>query len=582
MLFAKYFSKALDDIGSLYFTREVFDNSYPGYGSTYPDIHGGLGLVFEQAGSRGHVQRSTTKNVTFAFTIRNHVRTSLATIKAAVENRERMLKHQQDFFRSALEEGRKSPIKAFVFGDSKDAGRTRAFADLLLQHRIETYSLGADLMVGNKKYEMGKAFVVPTDQIQYRMVRSVFEKVTQFYDSVFYDASTWTMALAYGLPHDALGAILKFSKGEKATRESLKPTPELPAKSNYAYLIEWNDYYSPKALYHLISRGVFVKSAFKTFAAQLNGAKQNFGYGTLIIPVADQNLTGDQLFELVKEASQQAGVAVYTVSTGLNLEGIDLGSNNVRTIPPPKVVMLVGEGVAPTDAGALWYLLDSRVGMPITKVNTSQLGQLKIADYNTLIITSGNYGILGESGVTKIKTWLQQGGTLLLFKGAITWAINNKLIEEQLKKEEEKGKEAKRMDFGTAADYQGSRAIGGAIYSANLDITHPLGFGYSSRELPVYRNHAVFLEPGKNPFNTVIKYTPNPLLSGYIHKTNLERIKNGVSLMVSAAGQGRVILFVDDPAFRGYWYGTNKLFFNALFLGPLISTPNIEGEEEQH
>jgi hypothetical protein len=104
-LFAKYFSKALDDIGSLYFSKENFDNSYPGYGSTYPDIHGGLGLVFEQASSRGHVQQSSTKVVTFAFTIRNHVRTSLATVRAGVDNRELLLKHQQEYFKSALDDG---------------------------------------------------------------------------------------------------------------------------------------------------------------------------------------------------------------------------------------------------------------------------------------------------------------------------------------------------------------------------------------------------------------------------------------------------------------------------------------------
>ncbi len=201
-IFAKYFSKALDDIGSLYFTKEEFDNSYPGYGSTYPDIHGGLGLVFEQASSRGHVQQSQTKVVTFAFTIRNHVRTSLATIKASVDNRELLLKHQQDFFKTALDEAKKSSIKGYIYGDPKDKGRTTAFTELLLQHQIDVY-------------KFNDRFVVPTDQIQYRMVRSFFEKVTQYNDSVFYDASTWTMALAYNMPYEALSS--SPSKKDKVT-----------------------------------------------------------------------------------------------------------------------------------------------------------------------------------------------------------------------------------------------------------------------------------------------------------------------------------------------------------------------------
>ncbi len=582
-LFAKYFSKALDDIGSLYFTKEVFDNSYPGYGSTYPDIHGGLGLVFEQASSRGHVGRTTTKDMPFAFTIRNHVRTSLATVKAAVDNRELMLKHQQEFFKSALDEGKKSAVKGYVFGDAKDMGRTRAFAELLLRHRIETYPLIADLSLGNNKYEKGKAFVVPTDQTQYRMVRSVFEKVTQFSDSVFYDASAWTMTLAYNMPNDALNAVVKVSKGDKLKLSDLKPSPAAFAKSDYAYVIEWSEYYAPRLLYQLQSANIFVKSCFKPFTATINGGKRNFGYGTLMISVADQNMSTDELYEKIKTSSLSTGIDVYPVNTGLSLEGIDLGSNSVETVATPKVVMLVGDGVTPMEAGATWYLLDSKLQLPVTKVNTNQFGQLKINDYTTLILVSGNYTMLGETGIAKIKTWVQQGGTLILYRTAVSWAIQNKLVDEQLKKEEENDKlkkETKRLDYVTAGDYAGARSIGGSMYMTNLDITHPLGFGFTRRDLPVYRNHTVFIEAGKDQFNTVAKYTANPLLSGYSHKTNIEKIKNSVSLSVSVMGKGRAILFVDDPTFRGFWYGTNRLLFNAIFLGPLISNSNFDQESE--
>ncbi len=579
-LFEKYFVKALDEIGSLYWSKEVFDNSYPGYGSTYPDIHGGLGLVFEQASSRGHVQQSSTKVVTFPFTIRNHVRTSLATVKASIENRELLLKHQQDYFRSALDEGKKSAVKAYVFGDNHDRGRTNAFVDLLLKHRIETYSLTSDLTVGGNKYEKGKAFVVPTDQRQYRMVRSMFEKVTKFYDSVFYDASAWTMSLGYGLPHDALNASVKYSRGERVTFEDIAPKPSPIAKSNYAYLMEWNEYYAPKALYYLQQNKVFAKTAFKPFAAIVSGAKKNFGYGTIVISVADQHISSDEVYARVTEASRLSGLDFYSVDTGMNPEGIYLGSGNIRTVQMPKAIMLIGNGASPTEAGAIWHMLDTKVGMPITKVDTDQFNRVNLFDYNTLIIVSGNYSMLGEKGVEKIKSWVQEGGTLILQRYAVNWAIKSKLIDEQLTKEKEGEKPEKRMDYVTAQDYLGAKEIGGSIYMTDLDITHPLGFGYASRSLPVYRNHTVFVEPSKNQFNTVAKYTSNPHLSGYIQSANLDKIKNSVSVEVSNVGRGRAILFVDDPTFRGYWYGTNKLFFNALFFGSLITSPR--GDSEEH
>jgi hypothetical protein len=562
-IFARYFSKALDDIGSLYFTKEEFDNSYPGYGSTYPDIHGGLGLVFEQASSRGHAQQSSTKVVTFAFTIRNHLRTSLATIKAAVENRELLLKHQQDFFKTALDEAKKAAVKGYVYGDVKDPGRTRAFTDLLLKHQLEVY------------HSANGRYVVPTEQPQYRMVRSVFEKVTQFHDSVFYDASTWTMALAYNMPYEEIRS--SPAKGARVTAAELNVKAAPVAKANYAYIIEWTDYYAPKALWYLLSHNVFVKTAFKPFATTIGNAKRNFGYGTLVVPVADQSIAADDLNKLVNEASQLSGVDAYPVSTGFSLEGVDLGSNNIRTVAPPKVAMLVGDGVAPNEAGFVWHLTDSKIGMPITKVSTNQFNQLRLQDYTTLILVSGNYTPLGDAGIAKIKAWAQQGGSLILVRNAVSWAIQAKLIDEQLRKDDDKDKkENQRADFVTARDYQGSRAIGGSIYMTDLDITHPLGFGYTSRNLPVWRNHSNFLEVSKNPFSTVARCTSNPRLSGYIHPSNLEKIRNSPSLMVSSLGQGRAILFIDDPNFRGYWYGTNKLFINALFFGAQIGSPAFD------
>lgn len=577
-LFEKYFVEALDEIGSLYWAKEVFDNSYPGYGSTYPDIHGGLGLVFEQASSRGHVQQSSTRVVTFPFTIRNHVRTSMATVKASVENREVLLKHQQDYFKSAIDEGRKSPIKAYVFGDNNDKGRTQAFVDLLLKHRIETYPLTNDLTVGGNKYEKGKAFVVTTDQRQYRMVRTMFEKVTRFYDSVFYDASAWTMVLGYGLPHDALSASVKYTKGERIKTSDIAPNPAPVPKSDYAYLLEWSEYYAPKALYHLLKNKVYAKAAFKPFTAVVNGVNKNFGYGTIVIAVADQDLLADEVFKYVKEASKISGVDIHTVDTGMNPQGVYLGSGNIRTVELPKVMMLIGNGASSYEAGAVWHLLDSKIGMPISKVDTDQFSQVNLYDFNTLVLVSGNYNSLGEKGIEKIKTWVKDGGTLILQRYAISWAINNKLIDEQLVKGED-NKSMPRLNYTDAQDHIGALEIGGSIYMTDLDISHPLGFGYTNRSLPVYRNHDVFVQRSKSPFSTVAAYTANPLLSGYIHSSNLNKIKNSVSLQVSGMGKGRSVLFVDDPNFRGYWYGTNKLFFNALFFGSHIADPNFSPAE---
>lgn len=96
-------------------------------------------------------------------------------------------------------------------------------------------------------------------------------------------------------------------------------------------------------------------------------------------------------------------------SMQLLLEGIDLGSNLVGAVTQPKVIMVVGDGVSSYEAGEIWYLLDSQVGMPITKINSDDMGRVNLFDYTTLILPSGNYDSFSESTQTHLKDWISRG-----------------------------------------------------------------------------------------------------------------------------------------------------------------------------
>ncbi len=570
-LFAGYFHEALDEIGSLYFTKEQYDNSYPGYGSTYPDIHGALGLVFEQASSRGHIQDSRMGKVAFAFTIKNHLTSGMATVRGAVGEKATLLRHMKDYFSGAKEEGKKAEVRGWVFGDQADDSRNQAFVDLLLRHRIKTYALDDDISLGGKTYKAGNAFYVPNEQVQYRMVRTMFEKVTTFYDSIFYDASSWTTALSYNMPHSEWKGRLDLA-GKELSRGDLGSNFETVPPSDYAYLIEWDEYYAPKALNYLLEKGMYVNTAFKTFSIETNEGIKAYGYGTLMIPVARQEVGAKLVHAYVEEATELAGIRAQSVTSGYSTSGIDLGSGNFRTIRKPRTLMLIGGSSSSYEAGEVWHLLDSKVGMPITKVHTNNIGRVSWDNYNTLVLVSGNYSGLGERTIDRIKQWVREGGTVITLRSATSWAIRSKFVNEKFA-DRPKRDTPDRMDYVTAREFRGSNAIGGSMYMADVDITHPLAFGYTSRELPVYRNHSNFIAPSSNPFSTVVKYTENPLLGGYVNKTNLSGLGGTASLLVSGIGRGNVIMFVDNPNFRGMWYGTNKLFLNALFLGNLVGRP---------
>jgi len=555
-LFAPYFSSALDKIGSFYYTKESFDGTYPGYGSSYPDLQGGLALLFEQASSRGHVQDTDYGKMTFAFTIRNQYTSGIATIKAAVENKSYLRKYQQNFFKSALKNKAKSGFAGYEFGDTYDMNRNKAFVTQLLTHKI-------------KVYKKGSKFVVPLKQAQHRMVQTMFETYRKYSDSVYYDASAWSVANFYNMKYKGVKSV-KLGTEITSVKDLVNNTKI--EKANYAYIIDWDDYNAPAALYYMQSKGLKVASAFKPFSIQTSIGNKSFNYGSLLIPISKQKKTKSEVYQIVSDAQAKYNVPVFGTNSGYSIKGIDLGSNNFRALSTPKVAMLVGEGVSSLEAGEVWHLLDTRVDMPITKIRMASFRRANFDKYNTLVLVSGSYSQLDSLQRQKLKNWVSKGNTIVTIARASKWMVDKKMVKESLtKKPKPKSKEkksTKRLPYVDAGEHRGRDRIGGIILEVDLDITHPLGFGYRSAKVPVYKNNMVFLAPSKNAYATVAKYSKNPHIDGFITQKNLDVfIKPSASLLVSKIGSGRAVLFADNPNFRGAWYGTNRLFLNALFLG---------------
>ncbi|TVZ60340.1 zinc carboxypeptidase [Flavobacteriaceae bacterium MAR_2010_105] len=568
-MFAPYFSSALDSIGSFYYTKESFDGTYPGYGSSYPDLQGALALLFEQASSRGHLQDTDYGKMSFAFTIRNQFTSGFATIKASVENKAYLRKYQQTFFKTALTEKAPTGFEAYEFGDAYDNNRNKAFVDYLLKHKI-------------KVYKNGSKFTVPLKQPQRRMVQTMFETYSKYRDSVFYDASAWSVANFYNLKYRGLKSA---NLGEEITStEGMYKVTPVP-KSDYAYILDWDDYYAPSALYYMQSKGIIAASAFKSFSSKTNVGNKDFGYGSIMIPVSKQEkLSSEKVYEIVSEAQKKFNVPIYASHTGFSSKGIDLGSNNFRALKNPKVAMLIGDGVSSYEAGEVWHLLDTRTRMPIVKIQTNRFKNTSLDKYNTLVLVSGSYSPLDSIQLQKLKEWTANGNTLITIGTASKWAIDKKLVKEKLTekpKPKDKDKDKKdetekveRLPYVEASEHLGREELGGAIFEVDLDITHPIGFGYRNKLMPVYKNNNVFLAPSKNEYATVAKYTANPHIDGYISEDNLNiYLKPSASIIVSQLGKGRVVMFADNPNFRGAWYGTNRLFLNALFLGHHIAVP---------
>ncbi|TVZ60102.1 zinc carboxypeptidase [Flavobacteriaceae bacterium MAR_2010_105] len=547
-----FHAKALDQIGSLYYTEEDYDDFYYGKGSTFPDINGSIGILFEQASSRGHIQESANGILTFPFTIRNQLTTALSTLEAALNMREDLLQYQHDFYKNARNEGSKEQGKAIVFGDEKDATKTYHLAEILNRHKITFHELKNDVTLNGKSFKKGYSYVVPKNQKNTRLINAMFEKRTTFEDSLFYDISAWTFPLAFNL--DYAEGVSTSTAGEQV-KELKQKTGAVSSKSNYAYLMEWHEYYTPKALNHILNSGIRAKAALKQFS--IDGKR--YDYGTILIPVHNQSKTPDELHTFLSDVAQANHLQINGVSTGLT-QGIDLGSTEFKTLEPAKIGLLVGDGISSYDAGEIWHLFDQRYDIVVTKLDTDRLSRADLSRYNTIIMVSGS---TSEANAKHLKTWVENGGTLIGYGSALNWLSSNEFMKIDFKKSE---RVAKDISFEERGDYFGAQVIGGAIFEAKLDRSHPINFGYKNNTLALFRDTTIFIPADKQSYNNPIQYTKNPLLSGYISKPNLDSLASTVPFKVGRLKRGKVVGFTDNTNFRAFWYGTNKLLMNAIFF----------------
>ena len=551
---AKFHVESLDKIGSLYYSEESFDDFYYGKGSTFPDINGSIGILFEQASSRGHIQDSDNGLLRFPFTIKNQLTTSLSTLKAANNLRLEILDYQKSFYKEAAKESSKYKNEAIIFGNSKDRYRTNKLAEILKRHEVDFYELDSDIKHKNKTYRKGYAYVVPKNQKKYRLINAMFETRTEFLDSLFYDVSSWTLPLAFNLDYD-LNFNGNYSKKVKQLKFNKNINIE---KSNYAYLMEWHEYLSPNALNELLDNDVIVKVATKKF--KLDG--KDYDYGTILIPV--QNNDHIDLNELLNDISSNCNIQINPVKTGY-AEGPDLGSNNFRRLHKKNVAMLVGDGITAYDAGEIWHLLDTRFKLSLTKLDIRNFNRIDLSKYTTLIVP--NSSISNKLVTDKISEWVKSGGNLIAYKNSINWLKKTKLIEV---KELKKDITAKNISFEQKSAFFGAQRIGGAIFNTKIDRSHPINFGQTNTTMPIFRNSTIFIEKDKESYNNPILYTDDPLLSGYISEENIDLLKSTSPIKINKIGKGKVIYLTDNTNFRAFWYGTNKILMNAIFFDNIM------------
>lgn len=590
-LIAEYHARRLDAAGRLYYTEESFDDFYYGKGSTYPDITGGVGILFEQASTDGQAVETPYGVRTFAESVQNQLITAISTLEAANGLRNELRNYQAQFFKEARDKAR----GAWVIGDAGNPGRMQEFLKLLAGHGVRFRPLEERVESDGQTFQPGRAWVVPAGQPQARLIEALFDVRTEFKSKVFYDVSTWTLPLAFDLPFARLRGVPKVGAWHD-TAPAVKGSfsPELDA---VAYAFEWHDDRAPALLQALLQDEIKVLAATKPFTANTPQGEVALARGSMIVPVGiQQDRRGDIVRRLAAAASDD-GLRIHAIRSGLTPKGIDLGSRSLHPLEPVKPLLVIGDGVSSYEAGEIWYVTDTRLGLPLTHVERARFGRVNLDDYTHIILVNGRFSSWDEKEAARLHEWMSAGGVLITQQSAADWATDFRLDlsggerKRALKeaggdfraavrkaKEEEKGEEDApgRRAYANFDDDHAETLVSGAIFSTDADLTHPLAYGLNDAHLPVFKSRADALPTSANPYSTVVRFDDQPLISGYASDERTREIGGSGALLADRVGKGVLIRAAINPVFRGYWQGTQRLFVNSLYLAQAIRSTELD------
>ncbi|MCA1792086.1 MAG: hypothetical protein LC667_20220, partial [Thioalkalivibrio sp.] len=400
---ADYHKAALDERGTLYFTEEVYNSFYPGSGSSYPNLNGSLGSLFE-VGTAHLIELDTPLGLwSLAENIDVHFWSTLTSIAAAVDLKVDLQSYRRSFRANVLEQARQDERGGFVFA-SPDKARLARFVELLETHQIEVRGLARDLTLDGVEYSAGDALVVPLEQEAYLVVRTIFDRVTDFEAPRFSDATAWTLPLTFGLDHAAVPQGQMSPELLVPRTGAVRPSPPAPDRASYGYAFSWTDHYAPRALYQVLDAGLIAQAAMVPVTIDTPRGAVALERGSVFVPLGRQESSADDIHGLMTRLAAEDGIEVHAVESGNTLdEGANFGNAAAfGTLRRPEVLLLFEGGIQRFDMGHLWHLLDAQMGMPVVLKQKDRIGEIDWSRYTHIILPGGRGVGLDEAATARL------------------------------------------------------------------------------------------------------------------------------------------------------------------------------------
>lgn len=311
----------------------------------------------------------------------------------------------------------------------------------------------------------------------------------------------------------------------------------------------------------------------------LRSAGHDFPRGSFIARV-ERN--PERLHQRVAELVRGSGVTVTAVNSAYTDRGdTGVGSESVTSLKRPLVAVLVDGPVSPGSYGWLWFLFERRLGVRFTALRVSALAGAELHRYNVVVIPDGNPGALartlGEGGIEVLKDWVSRGGTLVCLDDAAEFpTLKNvglssaRVVGVKASDKDKPEDDDKAPSDSVREEERRPEYLPGAVFWASLDPRHFLAYGYDAPRIPVLIQGRLFLKASKEGANP-LKFDREPLtVSGWTWPETERRLKGTVYAVDEPTGDGHVIMIEGSPAFRLFWRSTERLLLNAVIYGPSL------------
>lgn len=605
----KNHGKHFDRLGFDYFTREIFDAFYPGYGDSWPTFYGASASTYEVSSSGGEIYtKRTGEELTYLDTVKQHFVASISTAEAVATNRDKFLNDYYEYQVSAINQGKKNKERTYILPNTQNKAGNHRLATLMAQHDVEVYKAEKPFKACGEKYQAGSYFI-DTAQPKGRFVTTTFTQQVDMSDKFIqeqerrrgrklddeiYDVTGWSLPLMFNVDVDTCNKQINTESYIIKSNEKLQSNvSNLPA--TVAYIVPWGDMAAGRFLTAALLENITIKSADKAFT--INN-KNHYKAGTLIIE--KRSNTGN-LAEKIARIAKDTGAQVEGVNSSWVTQGPSFGSNNTVTMSAPNIAIAWDEPVSSLSAGNTRFVIERQFNYPVTAIRTRTLKTADLSNYQVLILPAGDYmDILDKSGADNIKHWVNRGGVLITLGSATKFAANSKIGLLDVKREQAfKDKESNnppasdiesndsltegqllesKQALMTAIENVKDKPdfVAGVLANIEVDQEHWLTAGVDEKLVVIAYGNDIYapikLASGKNL--AWFARADNVLASGYLWEENKKQLAFKPYLIHQPMNKGMVIGYTQEPTTRAYLDGLNIMLLNSIFRAAAHASSN--------